>query len=61
VQAKYPQLVVIDLKPLLCDANECTSRIGNLAVYMDAQHLNSRAAQALAQSYLRLHGNPFSQ
>jgi peptidoglycan/LPS O-acetylase OafA/YrhL len=61
VQEKYPQMVVIDLKELLCNAAECTSRLGNLAVYMDAHHLNSQAAQALAASYLLSHRNPFDQ
>jgi hypothetical protein len=61
VQEKYPQLVVIDLNELLCNSTECTSRLGNLAVYMDAHHLNSQAAQALAASYLRSHRNPFDQ
>jgi peptidoglycan/LPS O-acetylase OafA/YrhL len=61
VRQKYPQLIVIDLKEMLCNAKECASGLGNLAVYMDAQHLNAQAAQALAESYLRSHRNPISQ
>jgi hypothetical protein len=61
VREKYPQLIVIDLKELLCNPTECVSRLGNLAVYMDAHHLNSQAAQALAANYLRSHHNPFRQ
>jgi peptidoglycan/LPS O-acetylase OafA/YrhL len=61
VRQKYPQVIVIDLKEMLCNAKECASGLGNLAVYMDAQHLNAQAAQALAESYLRSHRNPVSQ
>ena len=60
VRAKYPQLIIIDLKDLLCNASECTSQLGNLAVYMDAHHLNVQAAHALGISYLRSHRNPFA-
>jgi hypothetical protein len=61
VRQKFPQLIVIDPKEMLCNATECVSRVGNLAVYMDAQHLNAQAAQALAASYLGSHRNPISQ
>jgi peptidoglycan/LPS O-acetylase OafA/YrhL len=61
VRQKHAQVIVIDLKEMLCNAKECVSELGNLAVYMDVQHLNTQAAQALAATYLRLHRNPFGQ
>ena len=61
VKAEFPTMIVVDPKSVICDATECKSRIGNLAVYRDSNHINERAAKMLAQEYIVAYGDPFIQ
>ena len=57
---KYPGTIVIDPKVVMCNAVECTTSIGNIALYKDANHINTKAAVVLAERYLSVRGNPFT-
>jgi hypothetical protein len=54
----YPTSIVIDPKAVMCNANECATYIENVALYKDANHINSKAATLLADRYIALEGNP---
>lgn len=59
VKRKYPKILVIDPKDVMCNESECATFIGNTALYKDANHINSKAAILLAENYLIANGNPF--
>jgi peptidoglycan/LPS O-acetylase OafA/YrhL len=61
IKTKYPQAIVIDPKLVMCNATECATYIGNIALYKDANHINSKASALLADRYLANQGNPFAQ
>lgn len=58
LQAKYPSLLLIDPKQVMCDARECKTWSGNMAFYKDSNHLNTRAAMFLGERYHERVGNP---
>jgi peptidoglycan/LPS O-acetylase OafA/YrhL len=60
IQGKYPYVIVIDPKSVMCNDKECATYIGNIALYKDANHINSKAAALLAEQYLATKGNPFN-
>jgi hypothetical protein len=57
---EYPGTIVIDPKVVMCVAVECTTSIGNIALYKDANHINMKAAVVIAERYLSVRGNPFA-
>jgi hypothetical protein len=57
---KYARTIVIDPKVVMCNAVECTTSIGNTALYKDANRINTKAAVVLAERYLSVRGNPFA-
>lgn len=59
LKTQFPQMLVINPKEVMCNAGECLTYIGNVALYKDANHLNTKAAALLAERYLTLRGNPF--
>lgn len=58
VKAAYPTTIVIDPKIVMCNATECATYIENIALYKDANHINSKAATLLADRYMAINGNP---
>lgn len=56
--ARYPKLLLIDPKQVMCDARECRTWLGNMAFYKDSNHINTRAAQYLGDRYNAEIGNP---
>ncbi|MEU0880764.1 acyltransferase family protein [Lentzea sp. NPDC005914] len=46
--SKNPRVSVVDLSDYFCDAKQCYSVIGNVAVYYDHDHLNNEYALSLA-------------
>ncbi len=60
LQARWPQLLVLAPKRVLCDARVCLTGVGNMALYKDANHLNRQASVWLGQRYLDRVGNPFA-
>jgi peptidoglycan/LPS O-acetylase OafA/YrhL len=61
VKMKFPAVIVVDPKTAMCNETQCLARIGNLAMYKDSNHINEKAARALASSYLSVNSNPFTQ
>ncbi len=59
LKRQFPQILVIDPNVVMCNTSECFTYIGNVALYKDANHLNTKAAALLADRYLALKGNPF--
>lgn len=59
IKRRYPEVVVIDPKEVMCNAKACLTYIGNTALYKDANHINAKAAKLLAEQYLSKVGNPF--
>jgi peptidoglycan/LPS O-acetylase OafA/YrhL len=59
IKAAHPSIIVIDPKAVMCNAIECATYIENIALYKDANHINTKAATLLANRYLALKGNPF--
>ena len=43
---------------VLCDARECPTSSGNLALYKDSNHLNVQASTLMGERYIREVGNP---
>jgi peptidoglycan/LPS O-acetylase OafA/YrhL len=58
LQQRYPQAIVIDPKRVMCDHRVCATAIGDTALYKDANHINLKASELLAQRYLVQEGNP---
>jgi hypothetical protein len=44
----------------MCNSSECATYLENTAFYKDANHINTKAAQLLGDSYLSREGNPFT-
>jgi hypothetical protein len=59
VAARAPGAIVIDPKRVMCDAQECPTYLGNIALYKDSNHLNAKAATVVARLYIEKLGNPF--
>jgi peptidoglycan/LPS O-acetylase OafA/YrhL len=59
VVARTPGTIVIDPKRVMCDARECATHLGNIALYKDSNHLNAKASAVLARLYVNKVGNPF--
>lgn len=60
IRARYPQVLVVDPKRVMCDKRECRTYIQNTALYKDANHINAKAAVLLGQEYISRQGNPFA-
>lgn len=60
VKALYPKAIIIDPKKVMCTTAECATYIQHVALYKDANHINTKAAQLLGSQYLERVGNPFS-
>jgi peptidoglycan/LPS O-acetylase OafA/YrhL len=60
MKTRYPSAIIIDPKAVMCNADECATYIENVALYKDANHINSKAAVLLADKYIALKGNPFN-
>lgn len=59
IQARYPELLVVDPKRIMCNSQECVTYMGNTALYKDGNHINSKAAAMLSIEYIERIGNPF--
>jgi len=58
VQARHPEVLVIDPKQVMCNGKKCLTYIANTALYKDANHINLKAAALLGDRYLTQVGNP---
>lgn len=59
MQAKYPQLLVIDPKAIQCPQNRCKSDLAGVPVYRDAGHITDYASYEFGRLYLEQFANPF--
>jgi peptidoglycan/LPS O-acetylase OafA/YrhL len=59
VAQAHPNMLVVDPKTAICNADECKTYIGNTALYKDSNHINAKAATLLAERYVALDGNIF--
>lgn len=57
---KYPQLVLVDPKKVLCDSDYCKTSLNGIPVYADSHHLNYLGSQEIAKVYLKKYGNPLA-
>jgi len=58
IAARFPDVLVIDPKQVMCDARECRTHIANVALYKDSNHINAKGAKLLAEHHVAQHGNP---
>ncbi len=58
IKQKFPSVIIIDLKDIMCKSGKCDISINNVIVYKDASHLNIRGAKLLGEKYLKLKKNP---
>lgn len=58
ISKKYPQVIVVDPKKLLCSNERCYSVIDNVPLYLDDDHLNYNGSKHLGKKYLKQFGNP---
>ena len=47
-----PQLITIDLSPIICPDNKCQPLINGTPLYHDDDHLNAEGSRVLALKYL---------
>lgn len=60
MQAKYPQLILIDPKKVQCPQQLCRADIAGVPVYRDAGHITDFASYQFANMYLQQFGNPLN-
>ena len=60
-QEKYPELVIINPKKLLCDDLFCQTEMNNIAIYKDKNHLNKDISMLLAMHWMEKYGNPLQE
>jgi peptidoglycan/LPS O-acetylase OafA/YrhL len=60
VKEKYPKVLIVDPKRVMCHGDECPTYINNTALYKDANHINAKAAKLLGERYISQEGNPFT-
>lgn len=59
IKTAYPTTILVDPKRVMCNAEECVTHIGNIALYKDSNHINTKAAALLGSLYIDAAGNPF--
>jgi len=50
---KYPALIVISPKDILCTGVSCASMLGDIPLYKDNNHLNAQGARELLNAYFK--------
>ncbi|WP_151635208.1 acyltransferase family protein [Noviherbaspirillum aerium] len=60
VQAHYPSARIIDPKKIMCTTQECVTYMGNVALYKDANHINTKASKLLGEQYVARVNNPLA-
>ncbi|MDB5798225.1 MAG: hypothetical protein JWP36_2127 [Paucimonas sp.] len=61
VAEKIAGTIIIDPLKVMCDREKCPTRVENLAVYKDSNHINEKAAGWFARRYVETVGNPLGQ
>ncbi|WP_150463709.1 acyltransferase family protein [Francisella sp. XLW-1] len=60
LKAKYPEMVLINPKKVLCNDSYCKTSLNGIPVYLDGHHLNYLGSQEIAKEYLKKYGNPLA-
>jgi len=47
VADKFPEVILIPIVDVLCQNGECTSKINDIPLYSDNNHLNSEGAREI--------------
>jgi len=58
IKPKYPQVIFINPRELLCDEKYCYSKIDDVTLYNDNGHLNYVGSKLLGDAFLKNHANP---
>ncbi|MEL0628853.1 acyltransferase family protein [Psychromonas aquatilis] len=58
VEKKYPEVIFLDMKSLICDEYLCHINVDKTPLYRDSNHLNYIGAKKLGEIYLQRNTNP---
>lgn len=58
IKLKFPTVIIIDLKDVMCKYGKCDISINNTIIYKDENHLNISGAKLLGEKYIKLKTNP---
>lgn len=59
IQVHFPETIIIDPKVAMCDGQYCYSKVNDVPLYLDRNHLNDMGSRELAKQYLLKKENPF--
>ena len=60
IKKRYPQLIVIQPRKLMCEGSVCSSFKGGIPLFLDKNHLNEKGSKLLGEYYLKTHHNPLT-
>ncbi len=58
IKKRFPSVIIIDLKDVMCNDAKCDYMINEEIVYRDYGHLNISGTRMIAKKYLEVKGNP---
>ena len=58
VVQQHPEVIVMDLKDVLCDETDCYPNIGEIPIYQDESHMSYLGSAKAREVYLEKIGNP---
>lgn len=61
IKRKFPSVMIINLKDIMCQSGKCDIAINNVIIYKDASHLNISGAKLLGEKFLKLNKNPLKE
>ncbi len=59
--AKYHQVMVLDVRSIICEDGKCRTDMDGIPLYMDNNHLNAVASAMIGDLYMKKYGNIFLQ
>jgi len=59
LKKKYPSIIFIDPKKIMCNESLCYSSLNGTPLYNDSQHLNDDGSKLVGSLYLEKYVNPF--
>jgi len=61
LRQRYPQLVTLDPKAVICDAQRCHSALNGTPLYQDGNHLNVSGSRLIGERLIEQGDNPLHQ
>jgi hypothetical protein len=58
LQARFPQLIILDFTDIICPEKVCYSYLNTEPLYRDAQHSTYSSSTEIGLQYLKKYGNP---